>query len=66
MRAYLGASVAVAPAASFTVTTTVDEPGVVGVPEITPAGEIARPVGNPVALKVYGARPPVAPSAAVE
>src|ERR1035437_10313292 len=47
-----------APEESFTVTTIVAAPGVVGVPEIAPAADMLSPAGSPLALKVYGAAPP--------
>src|SRR5439155_17918163 len=50
-----------APPLSFTVTTMVAAPGVVGVPVIAPAAEMLRPSGSPVAEKVSGAVPPDAP-----
>src|SRR5450759_3118184 len=49
---------ALAPDESFTVTTLVVAPGVVGVPEIAPAADMLSPAGSPLALKVYGAVPP--------
>jgi len=45
---------------STTVIVTDDEPAAPGMPEITPAGEMARAAGRPVADQVYGVVPPVA------
>src|SRR5690348_12220740 len=55
----------VVPAASRTVTVTLDVPGAVGVPAIAPAVDMLRPPGKPVALHASGATPPVAANAAV-
>jgi len=53
--------VEVAVIASVTLTTTVDVPAAVGVPEIVPVEElIDRPAGRPVADHVYGVVPPLA------
>src|SRR5690606_4984193 len=53
---------AVAPEESRTVTVTLDVPAVEGVPVMVPVDElIDRPAGRPVAEKVYGVLPPVAP-----
>ncbi|MPM53837.1 hypothetical protein SDC9_100607 [bioreactor metagenome] len=49
---------------SFTVTVTEYEPGIAGVPLITPVSlAIESPFGSPVALHVYGVVPPAAESA---
>ena len=50
----------VAPVESVALTVTDDVPAVVGVPETTPAADIARLAGRPVAVHLYGAVPPVA------
>src|ERR1700722_8360632 len=46
------AAVPAAPVASLAVTTTLDEPAVVGVPVIRPAELMESPAGRPVAVKV--------------
>ena len=51
---------AVVPALSFAVTDTLAAPATVVVPVMIPVDEIESPVGNPVALQVYGGTPPVA------
>src|SRR4051812_40176222 len=54
-------ALAVADAASWAVTVTLDVPAVVGVPEMTPLDALSdRPAGSPVAVQVYGAVPPEA------
>lgn len=50
---------------SRTVTITFETPAVVGVPLMTPAGEIVSPAGKPVALHVSGATPDEAVSVTV-
>jgi hypothetical protein len=51
---------------SVTVTTTLEAvPAADGVPLITPAEDMVRPAGKPVAVNVYGAVPPVAVTVAV-
>ena len=46
------------PAASFTLTITVNLPAVFGVPLMTPAGVTVTPSGRPVTVQVYGGTPP--------
>jgi hypothetical protein len=48
------------PAESLTVSVAVLAPSAVGVPEMIPSGETARPPGKPLAAQLYGAVPPVA------
>ncbi|HYI09907.1 MAG TPA: hypothetical protein VEK57_12655, partial [Thermoanaerobaculia bacterium] len=47
---------------SSTVTVTVNEPAMVGVPKSAPLAFICIPLGRPVADQVYGVEPPVAAS----
>jgi hypothetical protein len=56
----VNAWVAVAFAASVTCTVTEKLPAAVGVPDMTPAELIERPLGRPEADQVYGGAPPVA------
>ena len=54
---------AVWPLLSVSVTFTVKGPLTVGVPESTPVPAASvKPVGRPVAVQLYGVRPPVAAS----
>src|SRR5207249_968210 len=54
-------SVPLLPALSVMVTVYGKVPFTVGVPEITPPEEMLRPVGRPVAEKVYGPPAPAVP-----
>jgi hypothetical protein len=56
----VNAWVAVACAESVTFTVTEKLPAAPGVPDMTPAALIERPLGRPEADQVYGGAPPVA------
>jgi hypothetical protein len=59
-------ALAVWPLVSVRVTATVKRPLTVGVPESAPVPALSvMPVGSPVAVQVYGVRPPVAVSVVV-